>query len=145
VSDHMNRVELESVASLDGIAADARQRAAEYIAQRDRVALVGWVIDRDHLNSGDASSRVGWGQKAGDEGGFHSVTITRGLSASSVSDPVRFRVLDDDGEPYYGGAIARDWLDGDEELAFGPLAFAQADAGCTIMQYRNSAGEWETL
>jgi hypothetical protein len=106
---------------------------------------VGWVIDSDHLNYGaDAFSRIGYGQTACDAGGAMDVQMTPGLSVASVQDPVRFRTLDDDGEVYYGGVIARAWLDGDEELAFGPLSFAAADAGATEMQYRE-AGAWKGL
>jgi hypothetical protein len=107
----------------------------------------GWVIDRDYLNaSGDPYCRVGYGQTASDADatGWRTVTVTRGLTVGQVDDPVRFRVLDDDGIVYFGGAIARAWLDGDEELSFAPLTFATADAGATELQYRDGA-DWRTL
>lgn len=111
--------------------------------------MIGWVIDRDYLAEGDEPTRIGYGMVDGDEHGTglfgRNVTVTTGLRAADVPDPVRFRVLDDDGEVYYGGAIARSWLDGDEERAFAPLTFAAADAGAIDLQYRNAEGEWETL
>lgn len=99
----------------------------------------GWVIDRDYINVGsDAQhSRVGIGETATS---FH-----RGVAVAEVSNPVRFRVLDDDGEVYYGGAISRAWIDGEEELAFSPLAWAMGDAGATELQYHYGDGAWRTL
>jgi hypothetical protein len=107
----------------------------------------GWAIDRDHLEpAGSSYCRIGYGQTADHVGGFHTVSIATDLRAADVVDPVRFRTLDDDGNPYHGGVVSRDWLEGaDECRAFGPLAFSQADAGATELQYRNAAGEWETL
>lgn len=110
--------------------------------------FTGWAIDRDHIDVG----RVGTGQRDAEQVRDDAariigrrVTIEDNLSAACVEDPVRFRVLDDDGEVYYGGAISRSWLDGDEELAFAPLIFATADAGATDMQYRDKNGEWRLL
>jgi hypothetical protein len=52
-----------------------------------------------------------------------------------------FRLLDDDGEPYYLGASN----DSDSEEAFAPLDdYGTPNAGCTEIQYlRNN--EWKTL
>lgn len=106
----------------------------------------GWAIDRDHLEpAGSSAARVGVGQTEAEVGGFHRVTVCWELKASEVIDPVRFRTLDDDGEVYYGGAISRSWIDGEEEKAFGPLAYAQADAGATELQYHYGDGAWKTL
>jgi hypothetical protein len=109
--------------------------------------FAGWAIDRDYFEAGDSEySRIGFGQTPRDVGGFHAVRVRKNLRAADVIEPVRFRTLDDDGEVYYGGAISRAWIEGDDaDRAFGPLAFAQADAGATELQYRNAAGEWETL
>ena len=55
-----------------------------------------------------------------------------------------FRILDDDGHPYY---IGRCWCeDGtDSEDGFGPLDdWGRADVGATDIQYRKD-GKWETL
>jgi hypothetical protein len=57
----------------------------------------------------------------------------------------RFRMLDDDGEVYYHGVVYAEDLDS-EEACFGPLDdFGTPNAGCTIIQRRNEAGEWETI
>lgn len=106
---------------------------------------VGWAITRDHLEpDGSPCARAGYGQTDGQEGSSHHVEVTTGLEASAVVDPVPFRCLDDDGEVYYSGVIARAWLEGDESRAFGPLNFAQADAGAVTMQYREGSA-WRTL
>jgi hypothetical protein len=109
-------------------------------------AFSGWAIDRDYINGGpesyDVPKRVGYGQTEAeletdgeaDRLLVKSVTIRQGLKARDVIEPVRFRVLDDDGEVYYGGAISRSWLDGEEDQCFGPLEFAAADAGATELQ-----------
>lgn len=101
-------------------------------------AFEGWAFDRDYLNdASDELNRVGAGETAaGVEFG--------GLKATNVIDPVRFRILDDDGEPYYGGSISRSWLDGEEERAFAPLKFGAWDAGATELQYRDGE-QWKTL
>lgn len=108
-------------------------------------AYVGWVIDNDHLADPGEPTRVGYGQTAEQVGGFHSVSVTCDLSRTQVPDPVRFRTLDEDGEVYYSGVMSRAWLDGDEERAFGPLAFAQADAGATDLQYWTVGRGWTAL
>lgn len=105
--------------------------------------FLGWAIDRDYLTQGEGN-RIGIGQTEGDAGGFYRVTITKDLKASDVINPVRFRTLDDDGEVYYGGSISAEWINGAEEFAFGPLAYAQADAGATELQYKRD-GVWVTL
>lgn len=106
----------------------------------------GWAIDRDYYEAaGSPYCRIGYGQVDGQEGGSSCVTVATGLRVADIQEPVRFRLLDDDGEVYYGGAIAASWLEGDEDRAFGPLSFGAADAGCTEMQYRNGHGDWETL
>lgn len=109
--------------------------------------VIGWVIDRDYVNDPHDSvcSRVGYGQRAEGVGSFMSVEVERGLSIGDVADPVRFRLMDDDGEAYYGGSMRRDWLDGEEEWAFAPLVFGTADAGATELQYRDDSGQWVTL
>lgn len=111
--------------------------------------VIGWVIDRDYLNEpGDSvGSRVGYGQRLEDvDTAFGmSVDVQTGLSTGDVAGPVRFRLMDDDGIPYYGGSMRRDWLDAEEEYAFAPLAFGTADAGANEMQYRNDSGQWVTL
>lgn len=116
------------------------------MAREDAGTFEGWVIDRDYLEPGE-DGRVGYGQRAEENrvSDFHHVTVTRGLKASEVKDPVRFRLKDDDDEVYYGGAISRSWIDGDEDLAFSPLAFGAADAGCTELEYHYGDGAWKGL
>lgn len=112
----------------------------------------GWVIDREYgpVMEG-VSPRRGYGQndpepvlEDADRILGPQVSVKTGLKASEVKDPVRFRLLDDDGEVYYGGAISRSWLEGEEALAFHPLAFGETDAGCTSLEYRPH-GKWVTL
>lgn len=91
--------------------------------------MSGWIIDRDYITRDGERSRVGYGS---------------GISGAP-KDPIRFRLKDDDGEVYYGGAISESWLNGPETLAFAPLDWGAADAGCTELQYRNDDGEWRTL
>lgn len=115
--------------------------------------MIGWAIDRDHLADPGESTRVGYGQRepevqqtsANYESFRRTVEVATGLKAADVENPVRFRVLDDDGEVYYGGAISRAWLEGEEEFAFAPLTFATADAGATDLQYHDADGAWTTL
>lgn len=58
-----------------------------------------------------------------------------------------FRMFDDDGELYYKGR----WLepegdDWDGEQQFEPLnCFGTPNAGCTYIEYKNTAGKWEML
>jgi hypothetical protein len=113
--------------------------------------FTGWAIDRDYLADTGESNRLGYGQMQteAEETCAASVLTMRisvrvDLKASLVADPIRFRLLDDDGEVYYGGAISREWLDGDEMLCFGPLNFGMADAGATEMQYKEGE-DWKTL
>lgn len=111
--------------------------------------MVGWVITKDHIEAG----RVGYGQGVRDEADTlesfnrvigRTVYMATDLQARDVASPVTFRLLDDDGEVYYEGVIAREWLDGDESRAFAPLRFAMTDAGATELQYRQGAA-WRTL
>ncbi len=105
--------------------------------------MTGWVI-----TEGD---RKGYGQA--DEAQvrldarfpfFHRVTVERDLDPTQIKAPVKFRLRYEDGEVEYKGVISRSWLDGDEELAFAPLNYGQADAGVTEMQYYH-ASQWVTL
>lgn len=116
---------------------------------------LGWAVSRDLLYEEDQadpdglrvlSSRAGWGMMLRDARKSTSMAVFASVEVdpSEVEDPVEFRLLDDDGIPYYEGRIRRDWIDGDEELAFSPLTWAAADAGCTEMQYSEN-GEWKVL
>lgn len=115
----------------------------------------GWIIDKDYLYNPEYDgprNRVGVGQTSreqveGEAMQFfaRSITIDEGLSVSDLDDPVRFRLMDEDDEVHFGGAISRSWLDGEEFLAFAPLEFGTADTGATIMEYRGESGEWVML
>lgn len=102
-------------------------------------------ILRDHLAEQDSEdftqSRAGWTFRYG----FHEVygdCVTRMKEADLPADvefTQKFRLFDDDGELYYEGvATAR--------VDFAPLDWAENDAGCTEIQYKNpKTGAWETL
>jgi hypothetical protein len=109
----------------------------------------GWVIMRDLIDPDDPC--VGYGQVQGNaddtQASFEAVIgrtvyVSTELSSDLVRDSVAFRLRDDDGEVYYEGRIRRDWLDDDR--AFLPLAWAEANAGCTIMEFRNGR-RWDIL
>jgi hypothetical protein len=113
--------------------------------------FVGWAIDLDYILEGD---RVGYGQcepeyvRTIDNYNCrrHAIVIATDLTASEVAEPVRFRLLDGDGNVYYGGSISRAWLNGDEPKAFAALEFAEADAGATELQFRYGSDQnWQTL
>jgi hypothetical protein len=56
----------------------------------------------------------------------------------------RFRLLDDDGTPYYEGLMMPFEMFGDEDAVFSPLDdFGRGNAGCTELQYWAN-GTWET-
>ena len=67
------------------------------------------------------------------------------LSRLEKGEGERFRMLDDDEELVYEGRILFDGEpEGEDEFA--PLdSYGMPNAGCTIIQYRNKAGEWESL
>jgi hypothetical protein len=116
----------------------------------------GWVITKDHLfdPKWELPSREGYGQidsaTVVDEGNMifgRRISVETDINPAEITDPVKFRLYDDDMELYYSGVITEEWLNGTEEyetLAFAPLNFAEADAGCTIMDYYED-GVWKTL
>lgn len=81
--------------------------------------------------------------------GMSEVGVRGPFQATSVQFAIanacgaRFRILDDDGIPYYEGYC---WTS-DGNLDFGPLDdFGTPNAGATELQYMNDeTGEWETL
>lgn len=81
-----------------------------------------WKIDRDYIKMEGFPSRVG----------------VMGGRRTESPDRIRWRVLDDDGNVYYGG-----WSN--EGETFGPLDFAMRDAGATEIHYRSPDGEWVRL
>lgn len=99
---------------------------------------MSWVITEDHLDSGFPHSRVGTGREDINQ------PIQSNLKESIVTDPIKIKLFDDDGELYYEGIISREWFNKDELYCFDPLHFAANDAGCTYMQYEDN-GQWNTL
>lgn len=58
----------------------------------------------------------------------------------------RFRLKDDDGEIYYYGQMPDADINGNEEVAFAPLNWGMADAGCTIMEWYDKAKKmWKIM
>jgi hypothetical protein len=116
----------------------------------------GWCITKDHFyEQGDAfgiGSRVGYGQIDYEQVQTEamqyvarSIYVETDLKATQIKDPVRIRLIDEDGERHYDGVISESWINGaDEALAFAPLTFATNDTGATIMEYREN-GEWKML
>jgi len=85
-----------------------------------------WIVDQDLTTS----------TRVGATGGPKSHTIPPHGGGH------KFRLLDDDGEPYY---LGRFFGDPSSEEAFAPLDdFGAPNAGCTEIQYLNN-GQWETL
>jgi hypothetical protein len=91
-------------------------------------------IDRDYLNEQ-------WNREGG-EFNSDSRVGTEWKSNRISGERVRFRCLDDDGIPYYGG-----WLydDPHSEVQSTVLEWTKADAGCTTIQIRNNSKQkWRT-
>jgi hypothetical protein len=116
-------------------------------------AFQGWVIERDLLTPEGTGSRVGYGQRTAEAGDTNAsfeavvgrtVYMATGLQACDVVNPISFRLKDDDGEVYFEGKITKEWIDGEEELAFAPLRFGETDAGCTTLEYNEGNG-WKVL
>jgi len=80
-----------------------------------------WKIDRDYLaDDEEIPSRVGFGE---------------GTKLQAEGKILRFRLLDDDREVYYGG-------EADEEGLTPAFDFGQYDAGSTILQIHGKDGGW---
>jgi len=87
-------------------------------------------IDRDYIAEKDEEKRTGtkWFNR--------EIDALEGLPEEST----RFRMLDDDRIPYYGG-----WLLNDDECLVQStlLEWGMYDAGCTIIEVKDKAtGEW---
>lgn len=112
-----------------------------------------WIIAKDHINKGAQEvSRVGVGswKKATRESWSPGSTKRSDFTleqraAFAQSLPYEFQLYDDDGELYYEGKCG-DITDAPEHLAFAPLDYGMADAGCTTLKYRKAGvGKWEVL
>ncbi|KRE33414.1 hypothetical protein [Paenibacillus sp. Soil724D2] len=55
----------------------------------------------------------------------------------------KIKLYDDDNNLYYDGVTSD--IDEDEDKAFAPLNWAERNAGCTYMKYKNEKGEWVVL
>lgn len=105
-------------------------------------ASYGWIVDVDHLTSGDVDPTVNRFGTVGPRS-IRPVFNSRLLANDIAPDVRRWRCKDDDGEIYYEGR----YIGTDEADGFGPLHdFAQPDAGATTIEYLNPAtGQWEEL
>jgi hypothetical protein len=88
-----------------------------------------WKIDHDYLNTDPKGSQFYIPSRVGTCG---STNLTE------VKETVRFRLLDDDGEVYYGG-----WLHDDGECLNqeSALSYGMHDAGCTVVEVKRD-GSW---
>jgi hypothetical protein len=90
--------------------------------------MAKWVITADHIcgkvtDDFSLPSRVGYGNFKGDPNEL----------------PHEFKLYDDDNELYYEGRCSSD-------ESFQPLDWAEGDAGCTYIKYKNpKTGTWEIL
>lgn len=67
------------------------------------------------------------------------------LSSHGTYFPYEWQTLDDDGYLVYSGRCG-DLNEANQENAFAPLDFSEADCGATTMQYRKlGESEWTTL
>lgn len=90
--------------------------------------MIKWVITKDCITTKEDIEQgskccVGIGNYTGDPKDL----------------PYKFRLYDDDGNLYYEGRSN----DRSTEEAFEPLNWAEADSGCTFIQYLQD--RWETL
>lgn len=126
----------------------------------------GWcIIKQDDEVMEGVPSRIGWGQATIEQAqasgptlvNAGTVFITKEIDPQSIENPISFRLCydgqdpvtgysesDGEGKVPYEGVISLEWLDGDEDLAFAPLEFGQADVGATDMYYRKGE-KWELL
>lgn len=90
-------------------------------------------IDRDYINNdGIVSSRVGFLWTAEEVNNIAFAFDDEPIDFTKV-DRVRFRLLDDDENPYYGG-----WLFNEASCMVQQmlLRWAEHDAGCTIIEVK---------
>ena len=91
-----------------------------------------WIVTSDWLDD-EETSRIGVHSRDYDAEKF--ATLSK----------IQVRLLDADGEVYYRATASRERiLESDGERAFELLDWAEADAGCTELQYFDG-GAWHTL
>lgn len=98
-----------------------------------------WIITKDLIPMEGVRSRIGWGNYASDKTTETAVSLAQS-PMTALALPYEFRLKDDDGEIYYEGRSD----DNSSQDAFAPLDWAEADAGCTSIEYRNR-NKWEML
>lgn len=59
--------------------------------------------------------------------------------------PIRFRMLDGDGEVYFEGRMSKCTLYGPEWIVFSPLDDLGKAYGCTDLQYKEDNSPWQGL
>lgn len=118
--------------------------------------MLGWCITKEYgeyLDEFGIESRVGYGQtdnsaveETANTVWGRTIYVRTDLKASDIDNAVKFRLYNDDRELDYSGIISKDWLEGEEYLAFAPLEFATTDVGSTYMMYLDpEGGEWVHL
>lgn len=100
-------------------------------------------IDRDYLSRGGYLHGEPMEKRIGTEWTLGSIKdSTGGVIDLTDAEKVRFRLLDDDNEVYYGG-----WLldDVDCFIQDAVLEWGKYDSGCTTIQVKQEPnGEWRT-
>lgn len=92
----------------------------------------GWLITHDYLEGPQHGCEGVWGPNQ------------TPFSRDDIKHHGRpFLLKDGDGEILYQGLFLGD---ASSEEGFGPLDdFGEPNAGCTVIEYRNSSGKWEQL
>lgn len=111
-----------------------------------------WIITKDVINTelGDVENRANrvWNPLRADLEKYKSLPTDERVffkEAFKARMNYEFQLYDDDGELYYEG-MCLDLDDQDEESAFGPLDWAEGDAGCTYMKWRKKGMKhWKDL
>ncbi|PPG77454.1 hypothetical protein C5D98_14820 [Rathayibacter rathayi] len=106
---------------------------------------MAFIITVDHIP--DETAEPGTNQNARGVIGPRDATAAQVEQlAEGKGEP--FRMFDDDGELYYEGRFLGNPNpeEADAEEQFEPLdCFGLPNAGAVRIEYRNAAGEWETL
>lgn len=110
-----------------------------------------WIVTASGV--GGEHSRIGVGSlpysNAGPARGSSlrekAAWITNYLSSHGSMFPYGWQTFDEDGYLVYSGSCG-DITNADQDQAFAPLDFSEADCGATTMKYRKVGGsKWETL
>jgi hypothetical protein len=107
-----------------------------------------WIITRDVI--GDEAHVVGAGKYPERDAVRNLTGEERKAAVANVAKHERWkyeiRLSDDDGNLYYEGLVG-DLDNASEGPAFAPLDWAEANAGCTYMEYRRRGTneKWKVL